>query len=130
LNYGTLFKKELLFLVPRYDFNYSRVSKIFKIDPKSLKIWYERWKHDLEDENDFKKKQNEMRDFWEEKIKEYPHQTRSLFQGKFLKEYSWISYNDHEWFESHFPKPEETLFYRGKKGINQLTIRKIGANLI
>lgn len=114
LDYGSLFKKELLFLVPKYDFNFSAISRVFKVDSKTLKAWYERWQIDLEDRIDFKNKRNEMRNFWEEKINEYPQQTRSFFQCEYSKEYQWIFYNDQEWVEGHFPKPVEISFQSRK----------------
>ena len=82
---------------------------------KTLKAWYERWQIDLEDGIDFKNKRNEMRNFWEEKIIEYPQQTRSFFQGEIF-EGSPIGYFStiKNRGEGHFPEPVEMSFQSRK----------------
>lgn len=115
LNYGTLFKKELLYLVPNCNYNFLAVSRIMKINRKTLKKWYLLWRKDLANDNTFKEDQHKMHSFWLNKLNKHPDQGRSYFKKNYSKEYQWIYRNDPDWLEEHFPQPMKISSKKRKK---------------
>lgn len=111
VNYGDLFKERLLYLVDVEGISFNSLSHNYfdGMDGKALKMWYERWKNDDVSANKLNDEIEANKQFWIQKLKEYPNKTRHFFQEAFPSEYRFCYKHITNWFEDNFPKTVEPV---------------------